>query len=64
MKKNTLVILTLFIILNLITDYTYANNPYFEEAKILFDQKNIKKQNFILKKILYLILKTKILTYI
>tara|TARA_B110000967_G_scaffold140930_1_gene144043 strand:+ start:854 stop:1288 length:435 start_codon:yes stop_codon:yes gene_type:complete len=50
MKKNTLVILTLFIILNLITDYTYANNPYFEEAKILFDQKKYKEAKFYFEK--------------
>jgi tetratricopeptide (TPR) repeat protein len=50
MKKNTLVILTLFIILNLITDYTYANNPYFEEAKILFDQKQYKEAKFYFEK--------------
>ena len=50
MKKNTLVILILFIILNFITDYTYANNPYFEEAKILFDQKQYKEAKFYFEK--------------
>ena len=50
MKKNTLVILILFIILNFITDYTYANNPYFEEAKILFDQKKYKESKFYFEK--------------
>ena len=50
MKKNILIVSTLFVLLIYTHNATYAKNLYFEEGKKLFDDKKYKDSKFYFEK--------------
>lgn len=50
MKKINKLIVLLFIIVNF-TNYSLAESNFFEEAKIKYDEKNMKNQNFYFREV-------------
>ena len=50
MKKINKLIVLLFIIVNF-TNYSLAESNFFEEAKIKYNEKNTKNQNFYFREV-------------